>query len=113
MIVQTSEYEDFLPGMFDFKMVPQKVYKNCYLCEVEFKKFKKKSFQCKRCGQSVCDPCSRNMVRLSQMDKKAYKVCDMCEHEMLNIQIIRNMDQEKEEWKKQSKMELNIVKKKI
>ena len=85
MIVQTSEYEDFLPGMFDFKMVPQKVYKNCYLCEVEFKKFKKKSFQCKRCGQSVCDPCSRNMVRLSQMDKKAYKVCDMCEHEMLNI----------------------------
>ena len=22
MIVQTSEYEDFLPGMFDFKMVP-------------------------------------------------------------------------------------------
>ena len=111
-IVQTSEYEDFLPGMFDFKQVNQRIYKNCYLCDVKFERFKKTAYQCKRCGQSVCDLCSRNMLKLSQIDKKLYKVCDMCEHEMLNSQIIRNMEQEKEEWKKQSKLELNILKRK-
>ena len=42
---------------------------------------------CKACGISVCDLCSQTSRRLSKMDKKEYRVCDICDHKASNYQF--------------------------
>ena len=89
VFVDDGDAEERLPEFFDTNLV----YKNrekredCQLCGCEFSKLTKKRFYCSYCGRSVCDACSQNFRRLSQMDKKQHKICDFCDHQLSNFQI--------------------------
>ena len=39
------------------------------------------------CGQSCCELCLQNVRRLSKIDKKAYPICDRCDHTLSNKQV--------------------------
>ena len=57
----------------------------CTLCDKKFGKLKMNRKHCNLCGISVCGYCSNNRKRLSQMDKKSYRVCDFCDVKLTNI----------------------------
>ena len=46
---------------------------------------------CKRCGKSICEVCSDQKRQLSKDDPQRYRVCDLCEFEMDNEQLMRNL----------------------
>ena len=84
VFVDQGDVEDNLPEFFDVNMVNKSKGKNCYLCQTEFGKIRKKRINCKMCGQSCCDLCTQNIRRLSKIDKKQYQICDRCDHQMSN-----------------------------
>ena len=54
--------------------------KQCHLCNVEFKTLICARHHCRRCGNTVCTPCSRHRVPRTNRDgtSKAMRVCDAC-----------------------------------
>ena len=46
-----------------------------------------KEVTCKRCGNSVCNKCSRNKRQVARLDPVAYVVCDKCDTELDNVSL--------------------------
>lgn len=64
---------------------------HCMLCSKQFGSgvFSLGSDQnnCNRCGKSICDQCSQAKHRLSKLEKKKYRICDVCETILLNYKL--------------------------
>ena len=64
---------------------------HCMLCSKQFdsKMFKLSTdaHNCNRCGKSICDQCSQAKHRLSKLEKKKYRVCDLCVTILLNYKL--------------------------
>ena len=87
VFVDDGDAEEKLPEFFDTNLVQKNRQKRdeCQLCGNTFNKLAKKRYFCNYCGRSICDACSQNYRRLSQMDKKNHKVCDFCDHQLSNF----------------------------
>lgn len=51
------------------------------------------SRHCKRCSRAVCEVCSEQRRQLSKNDAARYRVCDLCDFELENAQILINLNQ--------------------
>ncbi|CDW80664.1 fyve zinc finger family protein [Stylonychia lemnae] len=94
--------EEGLEGLpMDAKPAQESDYENadsCFSCEKELAKSlglmrKKGRHHCRRCARTVCNNCWKNERRISQNDKKTYKVCDQCDFELSNYQLLAVLDQ--------------------
>ncbi len=84
--------EDTLPELFDFKKVKKQQADLCALCERHLGRISKlgagpctKRHHCRKCGSTVCSLCSNQKRRLCKVDKKKYRVCDVCDTLMSNV----------------------------
>ena len=49
---------------------------------------------CHRCGKAVCENCSKQKRRLSQLDQKKHRVCDECDALMANHLLLKMFERE-------------------
>jgi len=58
--------------------VPDKKYKDCMICHVEFTFFNRKH-HCRNCGKLLCDDCTPNFIRLPELGYvEPVRVCIAC-----------------------------------
>ena len=94
--------ENALPEIFDLDSIVQLDSKFCMLCSEAYGHFKMLSKKnCRACGKSVCDNCSKANRRLSQLDQKKHKVCDECDALMANHQLLKMFEREAQNKKNQ------------
>ena len=55
---ETADAEEHLPEFFDPNVVQKRVRDSCALCGNVFKTLGNRRQHCRKCGESVCDPCS-------------------------------------------------------
>ena len=92
--VYLDEEEDNLPEFFDVDKVVKSKRDECSLCHEGFNMLLKKRNYCKRCGGSVCELCSQTSRKLSKSDKREYRVCDVCDHQMSNSNFKEKLAEE-------------------
>ena len=81
---------------FDLKEVRKQYDQNatkCSLCEEEFGTVRNRQKNCKRCYKPVCDNCSTTKRILAVNDKEERRVCDECDTQLDNFQLIEDMKQ--------------------
>ena len=92
---ETTRDENALPEIFDLDSILQQDSRFCMLCSEAYGHFKMLSKKnCRRCGKSVCENCSKSQRRLSQLDKKQHRVCDECDALMSNHQLLKMFERE-------------------
>ena len=97
-----AKEENALPEIFDLDSIVQLDSKFCMLCSEAYGHFKMLSKKnCRACGKSVCDNCSKANRRLSQLDQKKHKVCDECDALMANHQLLKMFEREAQNKKNQ------------
>lgn len=82
--------EDALPELFDVNQVDMLTGTHCMLCSHKFGSvfmIGSEAENCSRCGKAVCDPCSSQKRRLSKLEKKKYRVCDLCDTVLSNYNL--------------------------
>ena len=82
-----EDEDDHLPDFFDVDKVNKTKKDECGLCFESIGGILKKRNYCKKCGSNVCELCSQTHRRLSKSDKREYRVCDSCDHQMSNYQF--------------------------
>ncbi|CDW79685.1 and ph domain-containing protein 6 [Stylonychia lemnae] len=107
--------EDNLPDMFDIKKIKKVQSDNCGLCEKPLSRITlagtstQKRHHCRKCGTSVCNLCSQQKRRLSKVDKKKFRVCDVCDTLMSN----NNFESMYDNCLRQQQTTLNEIKRNI
>lgn len=86
-IDEDQEEDELLPDFFDPLSVQKEKSDNCMLCQSKFGFMG--TYNCKRCGVAVCDPCSKSKRRLSKLDKDKLRVCDDCDTLLSNYNFQR------------------------
>lgn len=77
---ETTKEDNVLPQIFDLDSVEQLDSRFCMLCSETFGHFRMIfKHNCKRCGKAVCENCSKQQRKLSQLDSKKHRICDECD----------------------------------
>jgi len=81
-----------LPPVFNSETQKRNAKDECSLClqsfsVVTFFGMGTKEVICKRCGNSVCENCSKNKRQVARLDPVAYTVCDMCDTQLDNVSV--------------------------
>eukprot|EP00347_Sterkiella_histriomuscorum_P005670 403355710 len=117
--------EDNLPDIFDTKKIKKQKTENCGLCEKNLGRSAlagaitgtgsfHKRHHCRKCGTTVCSLCSQQKRRLSKVDKKKYRVCDVCDTLMSNCNFESMYDNcLKQQASTLSELKKNITKKEL
>lgn len=59
------------------------------LCAQKFAFLSASQHNCKKCGKSICDACSKSKRRLSKLEKTKFRVCDECDTLLSNYNFSR------------------------
>jgi len=79
-IDEDQEEDELLPEFFDPEVIQMLKSDVCQLCSTKFAMFGSASqHNCKKCGKSICDSCSKSKRRLSKLEKTKFRVCDECD----------------------------------
>ena len=92
---ESMKDDSALPQIFDLDAIVPLDSRFCMLCSEtygHFRMLQKKN--CRRCGKSVCESCSKSSRRLSQIDKKTHRVCDECDALMANHLLLKMFERE-------------------
>ena len=89
---------DNLPDNHDLKNInaKRKPADNCMLCDALFttkmRLLNRNPIRhCKKCGKSICEVCSDQKRQLSSQATEKYRICDLCDFEMDNEQLMKNL----------------------
>ena len=52
---------------------------------------------CKKCARSICEVCSDQKRQLSKDNPEKFRVCDLCDFEMDNERLIKNLAEVEED----------------
>ena len=82
-----------LPAVFNAETQKRNAKDECTLCQSGFSLVSlfgvgNKEVQCKRCGNSVCNKCSKNKRPIARLDPVSYTVCDKCDTELDNVSLL-------------------------
>ena len=86
-----------LPQIFDLDSIVPLESRFCMLCSEtygHFRMLQKKN--CRRCGKSVCESCSKAQRKLSLIDQKKHRICDECDASMANHLLLKMFEREVE-----------------
>ena len=88
--------EDFLPEYFPVDSVKLINSSTCEVCSETFttKLGSRPRRHCRKCGVSVCDLCSQSQRRLMKSETTKYRVCDLCDHLISNVQFDRKLKED-------------------
>ena len=82
---EENEDSTNLPTFLDSENIPVLDSKACMLCSETFGKLKMVyKHNCKRCGKAVCENCSKQKRRLSQLNPEKLRICDECDALLAN-----------------------------
>lgn len=88
-IDEDQEEDELLPDFFDPEVIQMQKSDNCMLCSQKFAFLSASQHNCKKCGKSICDACSKSKRRLSKLDKAKLRVCDECDTLLSNYNFSR------------------------
>ena len=100
-IDEDQEEDELLPEFFDPEVIQMLKSDNCMLCSQKFAFLSASQHNCKKCGKSICDACSKSKRRLSKLEKTKFRVCDECDCLLSNYNFSRMYMREIEDKKQQ------------